>query len=255
MLEVEGLTLSYGARTAVRECSFSLPRGGLIGLIGPNGAGKSSLLKALAGLRAARGRISWDGRDLAACTSRERARIMAYLPQSPVAHWPVSVRDLVALGRLPHQTYGRPPDGADVRALEWAMRQADVCGLAGRSAGDLSGGERARVQLARALAVQAPVLLVDEPVACLDPYHQLQIMAVLGAYAAREAVVIAVLHDLTLAGRFCRRVLLLHEGALVEDGTPEVVLSDAALRRYYRVQAFSTEHDNQALVLPWTRVD
>jgi iron complex transport system ATP-binding protein len=255
MLEVDRLCVRYGERIAVSGVTFAAAPGGLVALLGPNGAGKSSLLKAIAGVCSAEGRIAWEGRQLDARAGRRRGRVMAYLPQSPVAHWPLSVRDLVALGRLPHRRFGRPAGVGDRDAVEWAMTEARIGDLADRSAADLSGGERARVQLARALTVQAPVLLVDEPVTSLDPYHQLEIMHVLERYAARQALVIAVLHDLTLAARFCARVLLLHDGALVADGPPAEVLSAPALRRYYRVDPFLASRDGQAVVVPWQRVD
>ena len=118
----------------------------------------------------------------------------------------------------------------------------------------LSSGERARVLLARALAVRAPVLLVDEPIAALDPYHQLQVMAMLRAYAGDGALVVAVLHDLSLVARFCTRVLLLDAGAVVDDDKPERVLNARALERHYRVEPLVTTHEGEPLILPWRRL-
>jgi iron complex transport system ATP-binding protein len=254
-LRIDALAVRYGERIAVQPTSAALAGGHLVGLIGPNGAGKSSLLKAIAGLAPAAGERSWGGAALGSIDERRRARTVAYLPQQPAAHWPLRVRDLVALGRLPHRAFGRQATAADEEAVAWAMAQTEIEPLAERSIGELSGGESARVHLARALAVQAPLLLADEPVALLDPYHQLQIMAALARYAGAPRLVIAVLHDLTLAARFCSRLLLMHEGRIVEDGEPASVLRADALRRYYRVDPYLGRHDGKPLVVPWRRHD
>lgn len=249
-LHVDGLAVRYGARTAVQPCTFTLRSGLLVALVGPNGAGKSSLLKALAGVVPSAGSIDWRG-AAPARSARGRARAFAYLPQSPAAHWPLAVRDLVALGRLPHRAFGERPNDADREAVDWAMERADVAAFAERAVDELSGGEHARVQLARALAVRAPVLLADEPAASLDPHHQLRIMRVLIDYAQRDALVVAVMHDLTLAARFAARVILMHEGAVVADGAPTDVLDARKLREYYRVEPYLAEHEGQPVVVPW----
>jgi len=227
----------------------------LVALVGSNGAGKSSLLKALAGLVPRAGRVAWNGQDLEPLHPRTRARTIAYLPQAAAAHWPMRARDLVALGRLPHRALGQAETAADREAIDSAMEETEITAFANRSVDQLSGGERSRVLLARALAVRAPVLLVDEPIASLDPYHQLQIMALLRAYASGAALVIAVLHDLQLATRFCSRLVLMHEGVVVGDGAPASVLGAETLRRYYRVAAHIGSHDGQLLIVPWRRID
>jgi iron complex transport system ATP-binding protein len=254
-LKVEQLAVRYDADVAVRPTSFELAARDFVALVGPNGAGKSSLLKALAGILPYDGQATWNGSRLGARDARYRARTVAYLPQTQTVHWPLDVRELVGLGRLPHRAYGAAPSTADRDAIAAAMEQAEVTVLAGRAVDRLSAGERARALLARALAVQAPVLLVDEPIAMLDPYHQLQIMTVLAAYAGAGALVIAVLHDLGLAARFCNRVLLMDGGRVVDDGGPEDVLSAAALRRHYRVDALIASHDGELLVVPWRRAE
>jgi iron complex transport system ATP-binding protein len=249
-LHCDGLTVRYRDRVAVRPTSMALAHGSVVALVGPNGAGKSSLLKAIAGLVPCTGVVRSPEHALGS-SSRARARTIAYLPQSPAAHWPMKVRDLVALGRLPHRAFGGALEPEDGVAIEAAMRETGVTALAERAVDELSGGELSRVQLARALAVQAPILLVDEPVAALDPYHQLEIMHVLTEYATRDALVVAVLHDLTLAARFAHRIVVMHEGAVVADGRPEQVLSADTLRRYYRVEPFLSEVEGQPLVVPW----
>ena len=252
-LELGGVTLRYGRRVIVDGVTLKLEGGQLIALVGPNGAGKSSLLKAIVGLVAVEGTIHWRGRALK--SARQRAQTLAYLPQHAEAHWPIRVRDLVALGRLPHRRFGAPPSAADHEVLERVMREAEISELADRSIHPLSGGEQARVHLARALAVAAPVLLVDEPVASLDPYHQLQIMAVLEAYASAGGLVIAVLHDLTLAARYCERMVLIDAGRIVEHGPPQAVLRDELLRKHYHIEAYLAEHGGQAVIVPWRRLD
>jgi iron complex transport system ATP-binding protein len=253
-LEVRNLAVRYGARVAVQPVSFELARGELVALVGPNGAGKSSLLKAIAGLLPHDGSASWTGKPLQTLDARDRAQTIAYLPQAPALHWPMLARELVALGRLPHRAYGAAPNGADREATSWALEQTDTAALAERSVDRLSIGERARVLLARALAVCAPVLLVDEPIAMLDPYHQLHIMAVLRDYALGSALVVAVLHDLALAARFCSRVLLLDDGLVVDDDSPERALKRDALARHYRVEPFVTTHEGEPVIVPWRRL-
>jgi iron complex transport system ATP-binding protein len=254
-LVIDRIAVRYRHRIAVRPTSLTLASGSVVALVGPNGAGKSSFLKAVAGLLPQAGTITWAGRALSGRDPRARARTMAYLPQSPEAHWPIKVRDLVALGRLPHRALGQAPTAADRDAVGWALQQADVEFLAERAVDELSGGEHARAQLARAFAVRAPILLVDEPVASLDPYHQLKIMQVLVDYATHEGLVVAVMHDLTLAARFASRMILMHEGVIVEDGGPEYVLREETLRRYYRVQPFLGRHEDQTLVVPWRTLE
>jgi iron complex transport system ATP-binding protein len=249
-LYCEALAVRYRDRVAVRLSSLTLARGTVVALVGPNGAGKSSLLKAIVGLVPCTGTVR-TGEQALSSSSRTRARAIAYLPQAPTAHWPMKVRDLVALGRLPHRAFGAALQSEDRAAIEAAMHETGITALAERSVDAISGGELARVQLARALAVQAPILLVDEPVAALDPYHQLEIMRLLTDYAARDALVVSVLHDLTLAAGFAPPVNVMHAGEMVADGPPQHVLSADTLRRYYRVEPFLSQVEGQPLVVPW----
>ena len=244
----------YEMRSAVRPTTVTLEPGELVALVGPNGAGKSTLLRALAGLVAHAGSVTWCGAALTRLDGRTRARTVAYLPQDPPVHWPLAASEVVGLGRLPHRAYGAERSTADDEAIAGAMRQTDTLAFAARSVHRLSVGERARVLLARALAVEAPVLLVDEPIAMLDPYHQLDVMRVLQRYAAggtAPRLVVAVLHDLGLAARFCARVLLMNDGAVVGDGPAEDTLSAAAIRAHYRVEPFIARHDGEPLIVPW----
>jgi iron complex transport system ATP-binding protein len=253
-LAANDIEVRYDTRTAVQRTTFALAPGELVALVGPNGAGKSTLLRALAGLVAHKGTVTWGGTPLAQLDRRTRARLIAYLPQDPPVHWPLAATEVVALGRLPHRAYGAERTAADDDAVNDAMRQTDTLAFAARSVHRLSAGERARVLLARALAVEAPVLLVDEPIAMLDPYHQLDVMRTLRGYARggqRARLVIAVLHDLGLAARFCSHVLLMNEGAVVGDGAPDATLTSAAIRAHYRVEPFIARHEDEPLVVPW----
>ena len=255
-LAARAVEVRYEARVAVLATTLTLEPGELVALIGPNGAGKSTLLRALAGLVAHGGTVSWRGAPLTRLDGRTRARTVAYLPQDPPVHWPLAASEVVALGRLPHRAYGAERSAADDTAVSGAMRQTDTLAFAARSVHRLSVGERARVLLARALAVEAPVLLVDEPIAMLDPYHQLDVMRLLRSYAAGAdgtgpRLVVAVLHDLGLAARFCGRVLLMNDGAVVGDGPPETTLSSAAIRAHYRVEPFIARHADEPLIVPW----
>ncbi|HET8726352.1 MAG TPA: ABC transporter ATP-binding protein [Alphaproteobacteria bacterium] len=254
LLAAENLTVRLGSRNVLTEVDFAIPRGKLIGLIGPNGAGKTTLLRTLAGLERPRvGRVTFDGVALGALNSTERARRLAYLSQGGDLHWPLSVARVVALGRLPHLEPWQQLKPADYAAIEAAMADCEITHLADRPAGRLSGGERARVMLARALAAEPDLLLADEPVAGLDPYHQLHVMELLAALARRGAGVVVVLHDLGLAARFCDRLALLAEGRMAALGTPDEVLQPDLLERVYGVRMAVAAVDGQLLPIPWSR--
>lgn len=255
LLEVEGLAVSIGGKRLISSLSFEVGAGELFGLVGPNGAGKSTIVKAIAQLLSYQGRIRYQGVDLGAQSARRRARRVAYLSQDDRVQWPISVQDLVALGRHPYRgswwRQGYSTTAEDSAAVEAALEATDVLHLAKRRATDLSGGERARARLARVLAVGAPLILADEPVAALDPRHQLQVMALLRAHCRAGGSLVLVLHDLTLASRFCDRLLLMQRGRSVAQGAPGEVLSLANLREVYGIRAVGGEHDGEPYLLPW----
>lgn len=254
-LRTDNLELRYGETLAVRATTVELEPGELIGLIGPNGAGKTSLLRGLAGIAGTGREVSWRGRPLAALAADARAREIAYLPQAPAAHWPLAVRELVALGRMPHRRFGERLTATDLGAIDEAMHKTDIASLAARPVDRLSGGERMRVHLARAFAVEAPVLLVDEPIASLDPYHQLSVMRLLSGHREAGCLVVAVLHDLNLALRYCTRFLLMDAGEIAVDDAPAAALDAARLARHYRISAWLTEHEGQRVAVPWEMLD
>nr|WP_207168513.1 ABC transporter ATP-binding protein [Thiocystis violacea] len=255
MLTVSGLEVRLAGKIRVRDLSFAVGEGEFFGLIGPNGAGKSTLVRAIAQLLPYRGQIRLDDQDLSRLPAQARARQLAYLSQGDAVQWPISVQDLVALGRHPYRgSWWRGGGGAradDLAAIDDALRATDIEHLRQRKATELSGGERARARLARVLAVQAPLILADEPVAALDPRHQIQVMTLLREHCRRGGSLILVLHDLTLASRFCDRLLMLQCGEPVALGTPGEVLTGENLRRVYGIRAVTGTHDLQDYVLPW----
>jgi iron complex transport system ATP-binding protein len=235
-LAVRGLCVDLGGASVLRAVDLDARTGELVGLLGPNGAGKSTLLRAICRLVPFRaGEIVWDGRPVDRMSARERATSLAFLPQGHTLHWPLSVRRLVELGRLPRLGPLSRIGAADEAAVEAAMATADVAHLAERVATSLSGGERARALLARALAVEAPALLVDEPTASLDPFHAVEIMQALRRIAREGRLVLAVTHDLGLAQRFCDRIVLIDQGRIAADGPPNEALTAERLRTIYRV--------------------
>ncbi len=254
-LELTQVGVRYGPRMALAAVSLALGDSGLVGLVGPNGAGKSTLLKAVAGLVPHAGFVSWRGRPLARLGRLERARTIAYLPQSAGIHWPITATELVALGRMPYRALGEQMRPEDDEAVAWALERCAATALSERRVDRLSGGERARVLLARALAVRAPVLLVDEPIQNLDPGHQLNVMQVLRGAAEHGTLVIAVLHDVALAARYCTRTVLLAGGTVVGDGLPAEVLTADALVRWYGVEPYIAQHGGQPVILPWRTAD
>ena len=226
-LRADGLCLRLGTHLAVDAVSVHLQAGQWAAIVGPNGAGKSTLLSLLAGLCAPDdGQVWLQGRLMADVPPRERARALAWLSQQGHAEGELAARDVVRLGRLPHHGLFGAPDAGDEAAVEQAMQETESAGFAHRRLAELSGGERQRVLLARALAVQAPVLLLDEPTTHLDPPHQRALLQGLLRRAHAGTAVVSVLHDVNLA-LAADRVIVMDRGRVVADGTP----SDAGLRR------------------------
>lgn len=254
-LGISHLHASLGGTRVLRDISLDLEGPSFVGLIGPNGVGKTTLVRAIANLIPFEGAIAIDGAAIGPMETRARARALAYLAQGAESHWPLTVERLVALGRLPHLVPFRAPQAGDAAAIERALHLADVENFRDRDVLTLSGGERARVLLARALAVEAPLLLVDEPVSSLDPYHQLGVMEVLRAYAREGRMVVAVLHDLSLAARFCDRLVLLNEGRIHAVGSPRDVLTPENLRIVYRVEARIDGKGESFSILPTARIE
>ena len=235
LLQTYRLDVSRAGKRVVKAVNFELQAGEVVGLIGPNGAGKSTLLEALAGLSAETcGEIKVNGQPLELLSRMALARVRAYLAQDSDIHWPLLVEKLVELGRLPH---GRGNSAEDRQAVAQAMAVTDIQALAKRSVNELSGGEATRVAIARLLAVKAPLLLLDEPIAGLDPRYQLEVLNILKSQAEAGCGIVLVLHDLELAARYCDRLVLLRDGEVFSEGPPESVLSTDTLARVYGVDA------------------
>lgn len=237
-LATTGLTALAADGTRLTEpISLTLHGGSLVSLIGPNGAGKSSLMRSLAGIGGYSGTAHLDGEEIGAMRPRARARRISWLPQSLPAAWPVTVRAAVALGRYPHGADPSVMRGADADAVERALLACDVAALADRRITTLSGGELARVHLARALATQADVLLADEPAASLDLAHRWAVMNILREEARQGRLVLAIVHDIELAARWADRMIVLDRGQLVADGSPGDVVSPTMLADVFGVEA------------------
>ena len=235
LLTLTAVSARLGQRAVLEALSLSLQAGEVLGVVGPNGAGKSSLLRAIAGLLPLQhGEVWFAGQALSTLDRQARARSLGYLPQNPQILWPLTVRELVALGRRPHA--GLASAAADAAAIDAALEAFELTGFAARPARALSGGEQMRVHLARLHAGQHALLLVDEPTAALDPRAQLQVLSALRALAAAGCGVLLVLHDLSLAARYCDRLLVLADGQAVVCDSPAIALSDARLAAVFGVR-------------------
>ncbi len=240
-LHAANVVVRLGDALIVDGAALDLRAGELTVLIGPNGAGKTTLMRALAGLVPAEGRIEIEGKPLAALTVRDRARRIAYLPQGHVFHWPMPVQAVIALGRYPYADAFSAVTDADRQAVARALTATGTESFAHRAVTTLSGGERARVALARALACEAPIMLADEPTVSLDPRHQLVVMELLVRAAHDGGAVLAIGHDLALAARFADRIVIMDRGRLVADGSPREVLTVERIAAVFGVEAMIAE--------------
>lgn len=239
LLCAEDIHFSYegNGKWALRGAGFRLPEGSIVGLVGPNGSGKSTLLRVLAGiLRPQRGQVLFQGRDIRKTGRRHLARQIAFLPQSVQPIFPLSVREMVALGRFPHQKAMGFPSREDLDVIQECMERTEVSSLASRPLSTLSGGEQQRVLIASVLAQQPAVLLLDEPTSSLDIHHQVEICMLLGDLSKRNLGIVMVTHDLNLAARFCTSLVLLHDAAVAAQGAPAEVLKTGILQEIYRAR-------------------
>lgn len=252
LLEARAVTVHAGGREIVHDVSVEVRPGEIVGLVGPNGAGKSTLLRALAGTRHAAGDIRLLGRPIGAVDRRERARLVAVVEQLPDAPPTMTVRELVALGRFPHLGLLRRQSGHDRRVADEAMRRSECDAFADRLLGTLSGGERRRAFIARALAQEARLLLLDEPSANLDAEAQATLFELLRVLASEGAGILIVVHDLTSAAASCDRLVLLHDGRILASGAPrDVVTSEHVLAAYgAHVTVFTHPRSGVPIVIP-----
>ncbi|MEU1674861.1 heme ABC transporter ATP-binding protein [Streptomyces roseifaciens] len=249
--EARALHVRLAGRTVLDGVDIRVAAGEVLALVGPNGAGKSTLLAALAhDLPAAAGEVRIDGEPAAAWTAAELAVRRAVLPQSAELSFPFPVEEVVRMGRAPWA--GTPAEDEDDEAVRAAMAAAEVAGFASRPFAALSGGERARVALARVLAQRTPLLLLDEPTAALDLRHQELVLRICRERAAAGAAVVVVLHDLGLAGAYADRVAVLHGGRIAAEGPPARVFAAELLSRVYAqpVEVIDHPRTGEPLVIP-----
>jgi iron complex transport system ATP-binding protein len=257
-LRVSSLTVAYESAgrhiVALHSVDLELRCGEVMGLVGPNGSGKTTLIRAATGgLRPQSGSVSLQGEDMGTLTARDIALRVAVVPQSPVLPDAFTALECVLMGRTPHLRLLENEGAADIEIARRAMLATETWQLASRPVGELSGGERQRVLVARALAQDTAVLLLDEPTAHLDIGHQASVLRLMRALATGEGkAVLAVIHDLTLAARFCDRLVLLHAGEVVADGAPGDVLRADLLRRVYdaSVDVFPHPQTGRPVVAP-----
>jgi iron complex transport system ATP-binding protein len=224
LIEAQGL----GVEGRLHDASFTLHAGEMLGVIGPNGAGKSTLLQSLAGLVSHQGLVAFEGQGLDELSPRERAQRIGYLPQESDSAWALKALDVVKLGRLPW-------NDEDAEAVEQAAQDTGIQALLHRPVNELSGGERARVWLARVLAGRPRLLLADEPIASLDLLHQRRIMELLRRHAEDRHAVILAIHDLGLAARYCDKFCLINQGRIMAFGTSAEVLTESILSKAFEV--------------------
>lgn len=249
MLTATGISLELDGRRVLAEVSLEVRPGEVLALVGPNGAGKSTLLSVLSGERMpSAGLVQLGGRDIRTYSPLELARLRAVLTQENALSFPFRVGEVIAMGRAP---WTRTEEiGRDAAAISSAASRADVTHLAGRRFTELSGGERARVSLARVLAQDTALIFLDEPTAALDLRHQEDVLRIARALAAEGRAVVVVVHDLSLAGAVADRVALLSAGSLVAVGAPTDVLTAAAISEVYGLPVRVVEVAGRPLIVP-----
>ena len=238
-LAAESLRLAYDGRVVVHDVDLQLTEGSFTAIVGPNGCGKSTLLRALGRLmRPAAGRTLLDGRSIQELPTREVAKILGLLPQTPTAPAGLTVAELVARGRYPHQSWLRQWSRDDEAAVTEALAWTDMADLATRGVDELSGGQRQRAWISMALAQGTDLLLLDEPTTYLDLSHQIDVLELIARlHAERGRTVVVVLHDLNLAARYAQRLVAMKDGVLVASGTPQEVLTEQLLAEVFELEA------------------
>lgn len=256
-IAVEAATFGYGPEAVVHEVSVTVARGEFVGIIGPNGSGKSTLLKLMSGyLRPRGGHVTVDGAAVAGLSRAALGRVLALVPQDTAVTMPFTVMEMVLLGRTPHGSGFAFEDERDLAAARQAMERTDTLSLASRRITELSGGERQRVILARALAQEPRILLLDEPAAFLDIRHAVELYDLLADLLKEGKSVLTVLHDLNLAAMYCDRVGLLKSGRLLQLGPPAEVITYANITATYDTEVYVDTNDvtGAVNVLPLSRV-
>ena len=253
MIELRNVSVRLGNAEVLHGVSFSVEAGEWLALIGPNGAGKTTALRALCGLAHCAGDVLVDGRDVRTLGRRELARLTAFVPQIPETPPELTVAEYVLLGRTPYLGYFGAEGRADRLAAERALERLELRPFAERHLGSLSGGELQRAVLARAVAQEAPILLLDEPTTALDLGRQQQALELVHSLRDDGLTIVSTMHDLTLAGQYADRLALLDRGVIVAEGTPREVLSTVNVSSYYGANVRVVHDDEGVFVLPLRR--
>lgn len=243
MISVEDLSMSFGDVQALSDVNLTVENGEIVGLVGPNGAGKTTLLGTVNGLvEPTTGTVKIDGDHVSTFSARELARRVATVPQETNLSFAFPVREVVAMGRTPYRSRFERVSATDRTHTERAMERTDIARFADRSIEEISGGERQRVVLARALCQNPDVLLLDEPTASLDVNHQIRTLSLVREFVAEGRAALCAIHDLSLAARFCDKLVLLADGKVLAAGTPETVLTEEHIERAFGTSAAVVRH-------------
>ena len=241
MISVEDVAVKLGATTILEDVSLSVDRGEFLALVGPNGAGKTTLLRTCNGLLSPSvGMVTVDDHDVSTLSARAVGQLVATVPQETTLAFDFDVGDVVAMGRTPHRSRFSTATAEDREAVDAALERTETGAFENRSVGELSGGERQRVLIARALAQKTPVLLLDEPTASLDINHQVRTLSLARSLADDGKTIVAAIHDLGLAARFCDRIAILADGTMLDAGRPDDVLTSAQLELAFDVRTAVT---------------
>jgi iron complex transport system ATP-binding protein len=254
-IDARAVAVALGGRTILNGVDLRVSRGEWVSIVGPNGAGKTTLLRALAGVVGFAGAIDLAGQPSAQLSGRARARVLALVPQSPIVPPAMVVADYVLLGRTAHIPALATEGPTDLTAAREALEHLDLLALADRAMATLSGGERQRVLIARALAQAAPVVLLDEPTTALDVGHQQEVLDLIDELRhQRDLTVVSTMHDLTLAGQYADRLVLLDGGRVVVAGPAAEVLTEANLSRFYRARVRVVDDGGRPVIIPHREV-
>ncbi len=247
---INQLSVSRDQKQVLDQITLNFEQPQLVGLIGPNGAGKSTLMQALTGLLPFSGHIELEDRALADYHATERAQKLAFLPQDRTVHWALSCQAIVMLGRMPYRSSFSQPSAQDKAIVRDAMLQMDVLTFAERPFDRLSGGEQARVLIARLLAQEPNIILADEPVNGLDPAHQIALMHAFRGQVRLGRTVLVTLHELALASHWCDRIIMLDQGRVVADGSTHQVMTVDNIRQVYGVESTIVSASGRQLLVP-----
>ena len=250
MLELRRVFAGYKGHVVLREVSFRVPAGRVTALVGPNAAGKTTVVRALMGWIPVQGHILWQGQEITTLKPRQRARLLAVVPQEGELPPHFTVEQTVLLGRTPHLSWWGVPRQSDIQVTRAALEALNLTHLAAQPLAALSGGERQRVLIARALAQDTPILILDEPTVHLDWRVQLEVLELARARAATGVAVLMVLHDLNIAARFADQVVLLHQGRVHAVGAPQFVLTPERVAQVYGVDVTVLPHDGRPFLIP-----